>query len=77
MDNLLKQQQAIFDQLFTTEKIDQSLKAIGAGNNAKIERFITEFASGYDIPQIAIMADLFDFTAEQKERAFKASENAQ
>ena len=77
MDNLLKQQQAMFDQLFTTEKIDQSLKAIGAGNNAKIERFISDYASRYDITQISIMADLFDFTADQKERAYKASENSQ
>ena len=77
MNKKLQYEQAMINDLISASNVIDNLKTIGAGNDAKIERFITEFASGYDIPQIAIMADLFDFTADQRERAFKASENAQ
>lgn len=77
MDKKLKYEQAMINELISASNVIDNLKTIGAGNSAKIERFISEHASRYDITQISIMADLFDFTADQKERAFKASENAQ
>lgn len=77
MNKKLQYEKAMIDSLISATGVMDNLKTIGAGNDAKIERFITEFASGYDIPQIAIMAELFNFTDDQKERAFKASENVQ
>lgn len=77
MNKKLQYEQAMINDLISASNVIDNLKTIGAGNHAKIERFISDYASRYDIPQIAIMADLFDFSDDQRERAFKASENAQ
>lgn len=77
MNKKLKYEQAMINELISASNVIDNLKTIGAGNDAKIERFISDYAGRYDIPQISIMADLFDFSDDQRERAFKASENAQ
>lgn len=77
MNKKLQYEKAMIDSLITSSRVIDNLQAIGAGNDAKIERFISDYASLYDIPQISIIADLFYFTADQKERAYRASENAQ
>ena len=62
-NSMLEYQQAQFDQLFG------ALDAIGAGNSAKIEAFISNYARDFTPDQIQVIADLFGFTLDQTDRA--------